>query len=675
MSSPSRLRLVLRDLGAGAAFASMAVSGQLPAWSLGLFAAALVCALLHWRLLARRTTASALLLLAVASVLGLSVYAGEVDLVVAACAFAGLLAGQRLLSTPEVRTDGQVQLAGLLMVAGGAALSGELIFAVFLVAFCVLASLSIGLGVVEAAVPEGEPLPVRAAVRPLSLGIVFAVCGAVAFFLLFPRLNWNIAGRRTSPGLGATTGLSDTVRLGGAGTLKANPRVVLRAHVTPDPGLEQLGAYWVARTYDTFDGQEWTSIGATTKRTRQRVTLRPGGERSVHQRIELLPAYGSRTLVALETPTRLGNAVAYTAGGSRRTSLVEVGGGEVRFVDAGISYAYEATSLPPDEESSTKMTEAERGQLMALPEHLDPRVAELAERVLAGEKDPLAAARLLSAFLQREYKYTLELPGEVEDPLADFLFSRKEGHCEHFATALTVMLRTQGFSARLASGFFGGERSGEDYILRAGDAHAWTHVLVPERGFVTVDATPPGNRASQSLPALQFLTGLYEALEARWRSAVVDFSLRDQMSVAQSLIRPPKDPGRSSARLPPMRVWGLALLAGLGTYAAWRLLTGRLSAPRPHQATRLVDTVERLLREAGVRLREGETLEDLTARLVREQHSLAAPLSPITRRYLEARFGQRPLAPGEAEQLLAPLRRFLEARRAAATPPPQRRAS
>ena len=64
--------------------------------------------------------------------------------------------------------------------------------------------------------------------------------GALAFFILFPRLNWNMAGRRAAPGLGATTGLADTVRLGGAGTLKSNPRVVLRAHLTPDPGVEQL---------------------------------------------------------------------------------------------------------------------------------------------------------------------------------------------------------------------------------------------------------------------------------------------------------------------------------------------------------------------------------------------------------------------------------------------------
>jgi hypothetical protein len=677
MSAPSRLRLVLRDLGAGAAFGSMAVSGQFPVWTVALFCLALGFSLLGWRLFAKRAKVTALMLLAMAGLLGLSAYTGQLDLVVAACAFAGLLSGHRMLSAPDARTDGQVQLASLLMVAGGAALSGELVFVLFLLAFCVCASLSMGLAVVEAAVPEGEPLPVREVVRPLSVGLFFAVCGAAAFFILFPRLNWNMAARRASPGLGATTGLSDTVRLGGAGTLKSNPRVVLRAHITPDPGADQLGAYWIARTYDTFDGQEWTSVGGL-KRLRNRVTLRPGGENSLHQRIELLPAYGARTLVALETPTRLGNAVAHTAGGSRRTSLVELGGGEVRFVDSGLAYSYEATSMPPEEESTTKLTEAEHGQLLALPDGLDPRVAELARQVIGGEKEPLAAAQKLSAWLQREYTYTLELGGDADDPLADFLFVRKAGHCEHFATALTLMLRTQGFSARLASGFFGGERSDDEYILRAGDAHAWTHVLVPGRGFITVDATPPSNRASQSMAALQFLTGLYESLEARWRSSVVDFSLKDQMDVAQRLIRPPSNPSRSSARLPPARVWGLALLAGLLTYSTWRLLSARLSAPKPHSATQLVDLAERLLREAGVRSHEGETLEELTGRLVREQHSLAEPLAPLTRRYLEARFGQRPLEPGEAERLLTPLRRFLEARRAAAPSSgesPRRRAS
>ncbi|HEY0096932.1 MAG TPA: transglutaminaseTgpA domain-containing protein, partial [Archangium sp.] len=230
MTRPHRLRLILRDLGTGAAFASMAVSGQVPVWALGLVLVALLVSLMGWRPFARAPRLTAVLLVPLAGALYLAVAAGQMDLVVAACSFAGLVASQRLLSETSPATDGQVLLAGLLMIAGGAALSGELLFAVCLLAFAVLASMSLGLAVVEAAVPVGEPLPVRDVTRPLSRGIFFAVVGAVAFFVLFPRLNWNVGVRRASPGLGvATSGFSDTVRLGGSGTLKSNPRVVLKA--------------------------------------------------------------------------------------------------------------------------------------------------------------------------------------------------------------------------------------------------------------------------------------------------------------------------------------------------------------------------------------------------------------------------------------------------------------
>ncbi|QSQ15230.1 transglutaminase TgpA family protein [Myxococcus landrumensis] len=659
MRQGARLRLVLRDLASGCAFASMAVSGQLPLWTLGLYAVGLVAALAGKRLFARRAKLTALLLLGVAAVLVVNVTAGALNLVVAACAFAGLISAHRLLSAPDPATDGQVHLSGLLMVAGGAALSGELVYGMFLIAFGVLASLSLALGVVEAAVPDGEPLPVRAVMRPLSTGVGFAVAGAMAFFILFPRLNWNMTGPRAAPGLGpATTGFSNTVRLGGTGTIKGNPRVVLRATLNPDPGVDALGAYWVGRTYDIFDGQEWTSAGGVKRPREPLLTLRPGGDNLVHQRVELLPAYGGQTLIALETPSRLGNAVANSTTGSRRTHLQEMYGGEARFVESGLSYSYEAYSLQPggSGDSFRRLPSVEQDALLALPEVLDPRVAQTAARILNGEREPLAAAQKLAAWLQREFTYTLELSGDREDPLADFLFERKAGHCEHFATALTLMLRTQGIRARLATGFFGGERVNDAYIIRAGDAHAWTHVLVPERGFVTVDATPPAHRPSQGSKWVQQLLALYEALESRWRNSVVDYSFRDQVDVARALVRPPKGSEKAEhSRLPPPRAWGAALVAGLVVYAAWRGVMRLVGRPRPLDATRFVDAVEAVLASAEVSRRAEETLEELDARLARDHHPLTGALSPVTRRYLEARFGGRPLRQGEARQLLRAL--------------------
>ncbi|RJS16817.1 DUF3488 domain-containing protein [Corallococcus sp. H22C18031201] len=661
---PLRLRLVLRDVGAGAAFASMAVSGQLPLWTLGLFGLALALALLGKRVFARRAKLTAVLLLGVAAVLALQVMSGAMNMVVAACAFAGLIAAHRMLSQPDATADGQTNLAGLLMVAGGAALSGDMVYGACLIGFGVLSSLALALGVVEGAVPEGEPVPVRGVLRPLSSGLAFAVAGAVAFFVLFPRLNWTVVGPRSAPGLGAATaGFSDTVRLGGAGTIKGNPRVVLRATLTPDPGLDALGAYWVGRTYDTFDGQEWTSVGAPQK-SGESIILRPGSETLVHQRVELLPAYGGRTLVALEMPARLGNALVHTSLGTRRTVVQRLGGGEVRFVESGISYTYEAYSLPPNaEEGSTgKLSRAEHDQLLALPEGLDARVAPLAAKVLDGEREPLAAARKLAAWLQREYGYTLELSGEVADPVADFLFTRKAGHCEHFATALTLLLRTQGISARLATGFFGGERVDGAYLVRAGDAHAWTHVLVPGRGFVTVDATPPAHRPTQSSAFVQRLLALYEALESRWRNSVVDYSFRDQVDAARALVRPPRgSEERTPSRLPPLRAWVTAALVAAVVYRAWRALSRWKRRARPMEATRFVDAVEARLAQGGPPRRQGEALEEFSARLGREGHPLTPALTPLTRRYLEARFGDRPLVTGEAARLLESLNRALEA--------------
>lgn len=674
MRAPTRLRLRLRDLGCAAGFCAMAISGQLPAWALGLFGLALLLSLLGQRVLGQRAPVSALLLVAAAGLLYFEVAYGGLDLVVAASTFAALVAAQRMLSTPSPATDGHVHLVGLLMVSGGAALSGDLPFALCLIAFSVLTCLSMGLSTIEEVVPEEEPVPVREALGPLSLGVAFAIVGAITFFVLFPRMNWNVATRRASPGLGvATAGFAEKVRLGGSGTIKSNPRIVLRARLSPDPGEESLRSHWLGRTFDTFDGQEWSSVGEP-RAARPQVTLRRG-EGLVHQRLELLPAYGARTLIALETPARLGNAFAVGARDTQRVDLVRVGTSEVRFASQGSSFSYEAYSLPGEAALLPEsMSEPERDQLLALPLGLDPRVGALAERVLGGERDPLRAAQKLEAFLQREYRYTLELGGDVEDPLADFLFVRKEGHCEHFATALTVLLRSQGFAARLATGFYGGERVQDAYVVRAGDAHAWTHVLVPGQGFVTVDPTPPAYRVAQPVALLDSLVTAYEWMENRWRAAVVDYSFRDQLDLARALVRPPRE--RSTGpetrrapplRLPPLRAFGAALLTGLAVYGAWRLAQRARSHTRPQDATVFLEAVERRLARAGVRKDANEPLEGLSARLEQQAHPLAPSLRPITRRYLEARFGGRPLREGEAAHLLRTL-----ARDVGRLPPPPR---
>lgn len=664
LATRRRLRLRMRDLAAASAYSAVGLSGAVPIWVSALFAVSFVVAMLGFRPLARLRAGAVIVLLVVAFVLFGMAFRGLLDLVVAAVSFASLVTAHRMLSAPEPSTDRQVLLASLLLVAGAAALAGELWYAACLLFFGVFACLSLGLAVVEGPVERDVDLPLGPVLRQISIGVAFALAGGVAFFVLFPRLSWNVAARRaTPPLLGGTTGMTDRVRLGGGGSIKTSARVVMRATLEPDPGVDRLERYWAGRRFDTFDGKEWRGSGEELPPTPQ-VIVSPAGQQRIVQRIELLPAYDSRTLVALTQPVAFGSALAISTNGTIAVDLVRVVGQEVHFALDANAYRYVAHSRE-DLAPTQKLPDNQRQRALVVPEQLDPRVAALAERVVGTLTDPEDQAHRLELWLKRNLSYTLELPGDVDDPLADFLFTRREGHCEHFATALALMLRTRGIPARLVGGFYGGERIGQRYVVRAGDAHAWVEIWVDGKGWLVLDATPEAGRGNQPVALLARLVDAYERLEELWRSRVVDYSLLDQVNFVRNLVRPPREAGRDDDDRPrpdmgplPFQRLAAAFAAGLLVAWAWRRL-GRRLGRRTHPAAALLDEIERRLSRAHIARQEGEPLEELSQRLTRVHHPAAPVIAQTTRRYLEARFGQKPLAKGERKALLEALDRGL----------------
>ena len=96
------------------------------------------------------------------------------------------------------------------------------------------------------------------------------------------------------------------------------------------------------------------------------------------------------------------------------------------------------------------------------------------------------------------------------DPLADFLFNVRAGHCEYFSTAMVVMLRTQGIAARVVNGFLPGEynEAAGAYTVRQSDAHSWVEVYFPEtNSWVTFDPTPAAGRTEPQSPGSQRKSG------------------------------------------------------------------------------------------------------------------------------------------------------------------------
>ncbi|HZA14814.1 MAG TPA: transglutaminaseTgpA domain-containing protein, partial [Myxococcaceae bacterium] len=342
-SRRQRLRLALRDGAALAAFGSIAISGEVPDLVVGAFAIGAALALLDVRLLSRIPVASGFAVVAVAIALYASVASGGMDLVVAACSFAAAITLHRILSAPSPRVDHQVLLTSLLMISGGAALSGELLFAAMLALFAACACAALVLGAVERAA-AGTHVDAGPLFRRAGLAAAISLVGAVVFFALVPRLAWNVAGRRFPRGMGAVTGLADGIRLGaGSGTIKTNPRVVARVQITPDPRHPRLRGYWLARTYGTWTGTEWRDE-TSARPAAERVELREGGRSLVHQRVEILPAYGSRTAIALTDPVVFGNAFAHRDAARSRVGLSLVPGVEVRLAEPADAYSYHAYS-------------------------------------------------------------------------------------------------------------------------------------------------------------------------------------------------------------------------------------------------------------------------------------------------------------------------------------------
>ncbi len=130
---------------------------------------------------------------------------------------------------------------------------------------------------------------------------------------------------------------------------------------------------------------------------------------------------------------------------------------------------------------------------LQVPREIKERLRTLAQRLK--QSSPLATALAIKAYLTSHYTYSLE-PGKPKgDPVLYFLFHRKRGHCEYFASAMALLLRTAGIPARVVGGYLGGEwiKRGHYYLVRQNEAHLWVEAWIKNRWqrFDPTPAIPP----------------------------------------------------------------------------------------------------------------------------------------------------------------------------------------
>ena len=549
----------------------------------------------------------------------------------------------------------------------------------------------------------------RRLTRALGLAAVTVAVGALtiggALFFFFPRFKAGYLGRGgLEPAL--MSGFTDDVELGQIGEIKKDSTVVMRVKTDKPVGSAMLR--WRGLALSRFDGKRWTA--PSTMRTvmfpqpdgriyamdtRKRFYKVAAGLRYT----VLLQPIASDALFVAPNAVFLEGSFSGVLPNSRNNYLLR--DYTDSFFNPFHNYTvvrYDAYSqLPELDEASLRAASRDypqeiRDTYLQLP-RLDSRIPELAEQIVAPSRNPYDEARALEAFLRTRFHYTLNLTAEPGvDPLAHFLFETHAGHCEYFASAMAILLRTLGIPTREVNGFLPGEFNdlAGDYIVRASDAHSWVEVYFPENGWVTFDPTPPSPESHGLLSHL----GLYlDWLELSWSEWVINYDFAHQVVMAQNIQHTSRN-GREAARrwLTSLQregkkrlanwqmrqgAWGLFLPLGLvlllmalrhhllgAAFRRWRMYW-QLRGPRalrvnPQLASELYAELLRLLARRGWARRSSETALEFASTV--HVPILAPAVHEFAAVYAQARFGGAPCDTRRLHRLLEQIRAALRAK-------------
>jgi transglutaminase-like putative cysteine protease len=404
---------------------------------------------------------------------------------------------------------------------------------------------------VNAHMPVGRP-PLREAMRTAGWMTLLGAPIMAVLFVLFPRLAplWGIPADAMS----GRSGLSAQMQVGSVASLALDDAIAFRVRFEGRPPA-QRDLYFRGPVFTDFDGREWRPLLArlalrfppphlgdpklvgTGPAVRYELTLEP------HNRPWLL------TLDAATSPP--------TAPGLEAAMTSELQWVASRPVVDMLRYRAE---------SHVSFTHGPQRRALVLPEYtqlppgFNPRTIDLAHRLMQENPsgDSLALVQSALRLLRTGgYTYTLD-PGIYGQHTADeFWFDRKEGFCEHIASAFVVLMRAMNIPARVVTGYQGGEPNALDgyWVVRQSDAHAWSEIWLADRGWVRVDPTSvvaPGRTGSfQRLTAPRgvleaaietvnpnlsaMMRAAWEAMNNRWNQWVLNYTQSRQLNLLRQL--------------------------------------------------------------------------------------------------------------------------------------------
>jgi transglutaminase-like putative cysteine protease len=526
--------------------------------------------------------------------------------------------------------------------------------------------------------------------RQLITGRWFAVSAGLAvvvllssslFFFLFPRLGMGFFFAQTRPPK-TVVGFGKDAELGHFGQIKVSTEVVARV-TFDDPRRALLPLRLRGLSFHRFVGNAWTRPDEPAWELLQQAGqyLLPSAkdfdearDRTWRAEVYLEPLGRDNRVLFAPPRTRavevLDTKFDFLRG--RRKKVLLTPSGDLTYkapADAALHYAVEVVEPREAVDELRALTAAEeplpeaiRKAWTELPAELDPRVRGLGSQLVGGVRGRLAEVRAIEEGLRAGWTYSLAGDHDAERPLADFLFGKKHGHCEYFATAMTLMLRQRGHAARVVHGFAGGQINpmGGYRMIRQADAHAWVEVYFPGVGWRSFDPTPPaGQVAPPDEGVAAWLRQVADRASLAWYQWVVEYDLERQVELLRGIAGLLGQTGSSergaqldggsasdeTTQRRPTPWWLLAVVIGggglAGTWWWWRRRPSDGLDPRLRKAAAKLD---RGLTRLGHPRTPGESWARAAERLGEIDAELGNWVRDFAQAWDRARFGPEPSA-------------------------------
>ena len=475
----------------------------------------------------------------------------------------------------------------------------------------------------------------------------------LALFILFPRISplWSVPIQNNS----ATTGLSDEMSLGTIGDLTRSGEVAFTVQFDSSmPPLNQL--YWRGITLDRFNGKTWRRSPGQSRQP-----FVPGADQKQwHSAISKMGKPVSYNIIM--EPTQQNYLFTLKIPNLSDQRLYMQRDFQVRSRRPITQrYSYNATSwLEHTADLSLSGNMKEWNVRLPQEQNLNPlSKAFMDDLVEKSDSEQEIINSVLAFFREQPFYYTLTPQLLGENAVDDFLFTTREGFCEHYASTFTYLMRLAGIPARVVTGYQGGEFNpyNDTLIVRQYDAHAWAEVWLEGKGWVRVDPTAAvsPNRIeygsqftlqeennfldNESFSLLRFknssliindLIFRFEMIDYAWNRFVLNYNQDIQMSLFRQMF----DEVTKTKIL--VTVFGFIFIC-------LSFLCFHLIRSLPREVNRPVNKIYlrfcNFLAQQGMPRHRGEAPKDYCTRVCEQQPSWADVITEITESYYEIAFG------------------------------------